>query len=31
MYIVEGGVLQIPDIFCTAGFMLICDVVVSEK
>jgi hypothetical protein len=31
VYIVDCGVLQIPDIFCTAGFMLICDLVVSEK
>jgi hypothetical protein len=28
----EGGrVLRIPDIFCTAGFVLICDLVVSER
>jgi hypothetical protein len=31
VYIVGSGVLQIPDIFHTAGFMLICDLVVSER
>jgi hypothetical protein len=31
VYIVGGGLLRIPDIFRTAGFVLICDLVVSEK
>lgn len=31
VYIVGGGVLRNPDIFCAAGFMLICDFVMSEK
>jgi hypothetical protein len=31
VYILGSGVLQIPDIFHTAGFVLISDLVVSEK
>jgi hypothetical protein len=31
VYIVGGRELRIPDIFRIAGFVLICDLVVSEK
>jgi hypothetical protein len=31
VYVLDGRVLPIPDTFHTAGFVLNCDLVVSEK